>query len=658
MPDRVQGLPLKDVLLRFLDPWGHKGTGWMISEIMGRSPGIQGALETLRRQGLTVREVRPCIAELPYLGFPALMHLGGDLWYVLLERRQDGTKILDAEGERTVCLEALDAAFEGPALEIVEALPREKRVLRLLGPVLLREKGVLVQVALASLGLQLLALAIPQFTRIAMDRALPEGAGNLLQLVVLGLVLTALGRACVGWLREQAVLFLESRLESVISRGYLSHLLSLPFPFLSGKTLGDLLQAQAGLDAARTLLTDRLVGAVLDGALALLYLAAMGASLGGPTLLVVLVSLGLATVTLVIGRMQARIQRQEVEGRAKEFGYLVELIRGITTLKSAGAEETGVRSWLGHLTAWMGLSLHRQRLGIWGEVGLEGVRHGTSVVLLIWGGKAILDGGLKVGSLMAFLQMASGFLGAVLGLAQAYLGLEVLRPQLAKVDAILEVDPEPLPPVQAPVAPGPVVLEDVWFRYGEDLPWVLKGYNLRVEPGEKRWLNAPSGFGKSTLMRLMAGLYVPQRGSLSIGGLKPSEAQSGLVYLPQFVQLYGGSIFENLRVLSGGASRAKIIDASKASGLESMVAEWPMGYDTILQQGGGSLSGGQRQLIALTAVMASDRPVLLLDEAMANLDWLRRSWIADNPWFEGRTLIYASHDAGLGAEERPGAMEK
>ena len=83
-----------------------------------------------------------------------------------------------------------------------------------------------------------------------------------------------------------------------------------------------------------------------------------------------------------------------------------------------------------------------------------------------------------------------------------------------------------------------------------------------------------------------------------------------------------------------------------------------MGYDTILQQGGGSLSGGQRQLIALTAVMASDRPVLLLDEAMANLDWLRRSWIADNPWFEGRTLIYASHDAGLGAEERPGAMEK
>lgn len=651
MPEGIQGLPLKEILLRFLDAWNHKGSDWMISEIMDRSPGIHGAQETLRRHGFMVREVQPSIAELNFLGLPALMRQGGDIWYVLLERGRYETRVLDSEGERTVPIDALAATFEGPALEITEAMPWRKKVLRLIGPVLLREKGVLVQVALASLGLQLLALAMPQFTRIAMDRAIPEGAGALLQLVVLGLVLTALGRAWVGWLREQAVLFLESRLETIISRGYLSHLLSLPFPFLNKKTLGDLLQAQAGLGAARDLLTEHLVGAVLDGALALLYLVAMWVSLGGPTLLVVGVSLGLATVTLIIGRMQAAIQRQEVEGRTKEYGYLVELIRGIATLKSAGAEELGVRRWMGHLTAWMGLSLQRQRLGIWSEVGLEGVRQGTSAALLIWGGKLVLDGGLKVGSLMAFLQMASGFLGAVLGLAHAYLGLELLRPQLARVDAILEVDPEPLPPVQVPATLGPVVLEDVWFRYGEDLPWVLKGYNLRVEPGEKCWLKAPSGFGKSTLLRLMAGLYTPQRGNLTIGGLKPSEVRSRLVYLPQFVQLYGGSVMDNLKLFSGGIPRSKIVEASEASGLASVVEGWPMGYETILSQGGGSFSGGQRQLVALTAVMASDRPLLLLDEAMANLDWLRRSWISDSPWFEGRTLIYASHDAGLGVEE-------
>jgi ABC-type bacteriocin/lantibiotic exporter with double-glycine peptidase domain len=176
----------------------------------------------------------------------------------------------------------------------------------------------------------------------------------------------------------------------------------------------------------------------------------------------------------------------------------------------------------------------------------------------------------------------------------------------------------------------------------------LKGYSLRVELGERRWIHAPSGFGKSTLLRIIAGLYPPDQGLVSVGGLAPADAKSQLVYLPQFVQLYGGSILENLRLLSGGANHDRLMAAAETTGLGQLAQTLPMGYNTVLPQGGGSLSGGQRQLVALTAVMASDRKLLLLDEAMANLDWMSRDWLHQSDWFRDRTIIYASHEARLG----------
>ncbi len=126
-----------------------------------------------------------------------------------------------------------------------------------------------------------------------------------------------------------------------------------------------------------------------------------------------------------------------------------------------------------------------------------------------------------------------------------------------------------------------------------------------------------------------------------------SRAYPSCFYLPQFTQIYAGSILDNLRFLSGGGVDYDcLMEAAEATGLDDLVGALPMGYDTLLAQGGANLSGGQRQLVALTAVMASDRRLVLLDEAMANLDWVSRAWLHGSPWFRDKTVIYASHDAG------------
>jgi ABC-type bacteriocin/lantibiotic exporter with double-glycine peptidase domain len=230
-----------------------------------------------------------------------------------------------------------------------------------------------------------------------------------------------------------------------------------------------------------------------------------------------------------------------------------------------------------------------------------------------------------------------------------------LRPQLRKAEELLSREPEPAPS-QGPAEEGPVaaVMEGVWFRYGPALPWVLEGYHLRLEAGAKLRLAGPSGFGKTTVLRLLAGLYPPERGQVRVGGAAPRDARDRIAYLPQFVRIFGGSVLDNLRVFSHGAGLEAIRAMAARTGLEAWVATLPMGYQTLLPPGGRNLSGGQRQLIALTGALASGRPLLLLDEALANLDAECAARIQDLLAYGFWTVVAASHapvrDFGKGAE--------
>jgi ABC-type bacteriocin/lantibiotic exporter with double-glycine peptidase domain len=234
----------------------------------------------------------------------------------------------------------------------------------------------------------------------------------------------------------------------------------------------------------------------------------------------------------------------------------------------------------------------------------------------------------------------------VLGLVRVHVLFTILRPQLAKTREVLDRTPEK----RSNRRPGgssqsvTVVMENVWFRYRPDGPWITKGYSDRIQAGAKHYITGPSGFGKSTILRLLAGLYVPEEGSISIGGLSPQAAVNDILYLPQFVNLFSGSILENLRLLSGGAPMARLFDAAELTGLDALVESLPMKYQSIVTPGGKGLSGGQRQLIALTAAVASDRRLFLLDEAMSNIDPIRAAALWKLLDRVPATVVAARHD--------------
>jgi ATP-binding cassette, subfamily B, bacterial len=605
----------------------------------------ESLVEPLERAGIQARLALIEAVEVAYLDLPTLLQLKDGSWVVLRDRARGEVDLATLGGLVTVELEGLAPHLTGYAFDLAPALPPGKGLWDRIRKLVLQHGRALAMLVAATVLLQLLALVVPHITAAVMNNALPDRARSTLKVIAVGVVLVAAFQAWLGFLRERILLFLTTRVTVSAERGLLMHLLRLPFNVLDRMTMGERLQAITGMSIARELAADRTVAALLDGATAVTFVAAMLVMAAAPTAAVVLVALAMAVIAIAVGTGQARLQAREVVAQAREQSYLSELLNGVATIKASGAEDQGLGRWVQRFAAQRELALRRQRLGTLSDVGLDALRQGLSALILVWGGSLVLDDKLQVGTLFAFVQLASGFLSAIMGFVKTYLSMVVARPQLARTQAVLEQVPQRRPARGSRNRSGgaPVVIEDVWFRYGPDRPWIVKGYSNQVDAGAKQVVTGPSGFGKSTILRMLAGLCVPEEGSISIGGLSPHAATPDILYLPQFVSLYSGSIAENLRILSGGASVSRILKASEATGLSALVDSLPMRYNTVLAPGGRSISGGQRQLIALTAALASGRKLLLLDEALSNIDPIRAAGLRELIESVSATVIEARH---------------
>ena len=647
MPDGLSGPEALWCLLRLQGREGSLAAFREAYPAEGPEDGLcslDALVPLLAKAGLQARPARIQGGDLPFLQLPTLVRLRDRSWLVLKGRTRSGYLVLGASGPRSLEAPDLAGRLSGEVLDLSPGLPRDGSLWARLRGLLGHHRPVLVTIVAATVALQVLGLVTPALTAVIMNRALPDGARSLLTLVAAGAVLMAAFQAWTGYVRGRALLYFTQRMARSAERGLLEHILALGYPHLRKRTLGAWLQAFGGFTAAREVVVEKTLGVLLDGTLALVLLGVMAFLLPGPAALVAATTLVMAGATVLAGRVEARLQAREVEVGVQEQGYLSELLAGIATVKASGTEAQRLRAWRALFRKGLLLSVRRGRITLWANTGMGLLAKGVEAGVLVWGGLLVVRGALNLGAFLAFLQLATAFMGAVQGLVATCLALIVLGPQLAKASEILALprEPEALPE-PASRSPEALVLRGVRFRYRPEGPWVLDGFALEVAAGGKARLTGPSGWGKSTVLRLLAGLEAPDQGDVLVGGKAPREVRHKLLYLPQFVQLQGGSLLENLTVFSGGASREAILRAAAATGLDAFVATLPMGFRTLLPHGGRTLSGGQRQWLALTAAVASGRGVLLLDEPMASLDPVLASRLeavlASGDW----TLVTAGH---------------
>ena len=593
--------------------------------------------------GLRARAVRVTeIENLENLPSRTVLHWQFHHFVVLERTTSEGAWIVDpAVGRRLVGWNELRTAFTGIAVTLEPAAgftseERRQGGVRRYVRQLLRESPTLARVLGISVLLQLLALALPLLTGIVVDRVVPRGDAGLLMVLALGLAVIVAFHFLATLIRARLLLRLRVQLDSRMTLDFLDHLVDLPYSFFQQRAAGDLMARLNSNARVHEILTSDALSGALDGMLVSLYLIILLAV--HPVLGLIVLALGALRVLVFLA---LRWRHQELMSRSLQTetasrSYQVEMLGGIETLKSLGAERRAVEHWSNLFADELNVVLERGRLSATFDSLLSALTTASPFVVLVYGALEVVRGDLTLGTMLAVSALATGFFAPLSTLVSTALQMQMLKSYFERIDDVLESPPEQPrgASLARPRLEGRITLDRVSFRYSPASPLVVDDVSLDIAAGSFVALVGPSGAGKTTLAHLLAGLYRPTTGrilydGMDLTGLDLRAVRSQLGIVNQQPSLFTGSIASNLSLADPSLPRARLIEAARLAQIHDDIANMPLGYDTLLGEGGFAMSGGQQQRIALARALVHRPAILLLDEATSSLDTATERRIQD-----------------------------
>jgi ATP-binding cassette subfamily B protein len=492
---------------------------------------------------------------------------------------------------------------------------------------LLTRPGLLAEIAITSVLIQLLALSVPLLTGALVDRVVPRSDYHLLWLLGIGLGAMVLFHFLSTLVRGHLLVHLRTLMDRQMTPGFMAHLVRLPYAFFQVRPAGDLILRASSNAMVREVLTSGALSAFLDGTLACIYLALILTA----NLRMGLLAAGLGLLQVaVLAMARRRYQELTAEGlsaQARSQSFLVQMLGGMETLKSGGAEGRALTTWSSLFAQELSASLTRGRLTASTDALFAALRTISPLIMLFAGGTLVLGHQMTLGTMLALQAMSGGFLTPLSSLVNTTLQLQTVRSHLDRLNDVLDSPPEQ--PVQRPAPAGPlrgeITLDRVSFQYGPFTPPTVQDVTLTIRPGQFVAIVGRSGSGKSTLGKLLLGLYQPASGTIRYDGADLAELDLGTVraqvgVVPQNPFLFGTSIRANITLSDPAIGMDEVVRAAGLAQIHEDILQMPLGYDSPLNDSGNSLSGGQRQRVALARALVHRPAVLLLDEATSALD--------------------------------------
>ncbi len=591
-------------------------------------------VEAARSFGLRARAVKVAPDKLKFLTPGSILHWEMNHFVVFESAQRGHVRVIDpAVGPRRIPMDDVARMLTGVALVFeptVALLAEDKRPKTRWARYkrwIFGVRGYWSRILLASIALQIVALAVPGLMGVTVDKIVPRQDYHLLQLIAAGVLMVASFQFLAGFLRSHLLLHLRTYIDAEMALELLEHLLDLPYAFFQQRSAGDILMRLGSGSQIRELLTSGAMSALLDGSLVIVYfvLLVVAAPLLGMAALAIAVVQAL--VFVLVGRRNSELMAEQLATQAKLSGFQVEMLAGMESVKSMGAEHRMVTRWASLYVDTLNVSLDKGRLlaGFSTLVGSFSFVGPISLVLL--GAKMVLDGELSLGGMLALAALGSGFLGPVNTLVSTAMQLQLLSGFMARIEDVLDSPSERRREAagRGKSLTGNVELSRVSFRYDPKGALVVDDVSLSVAQGELVAIVGASGSGKSTLARLIAGLYRPIDGRIAFDGVPleqwdPPDLRSQLGMVTQDTRLFAATIRDNIAMLDAEVPLDRVEAAARKAHIHDDVMLMPMGYDTLLSDGGASLSGGQRQRIALARALLMEPIVMVLDEATSALD--------------------------------------
>lgn len=519
-------------------------------------------------------------------------------------------------------------------------------------PEILRNRSTFRDIVIAAVLLQVLALALPIFIQIVLDKVLIHQAYTTLYVLAAGVSIAILFDAAFNYLRRSLLVYASARIDVRTSTRTFERLLSLSIDFFERVSAGVITKHMQQVEKIREFLTGRLLLTLLDATSLLIVIPLLFMYSKVLAALVLGFSAITAGVIAALVPVYRRRLRALYEAEGQRQAYLVETINGMETVKALATEPLRQREWdtRSAQAAQSHFRVGRISTGAQAVIGL--LEKLLTVAVIGFGAQRVFDGHLTVGALVAFNMLSSrvtGPLGQIVSLVHSYqeAGLSVRM-----LGEIMNRRPERNPGLRglrAPIAGG-IEFDHVTFRYSDSATPALDDVSLTIKPGEVFGIVGRSGSGKTTFTRLVRAMYSLQLGSVRIDGhdireidLPHLRSQVGVVLQQCF--LFRGTIRENIGSTKPDAALEEIVAAATASGADEFIRNLPQGYDTILEEGGTNLSGGQQQRIAIARALLRQPRILILDEATSALDPESEAIVQANlsGIAKGRTVIIVSH---------------
>lgn len=619
---------------------------------------LKNAMAIATELGFSCRPVRTDLGDLAKLKAPAVLHWNFSHFVVLKKADRRGIVIHDpAVGARRYPWSEVSDHFTGIALELMPKEPfaggHEQHSLSLrsllgAGSGLKRSLSLVVELSAIA---QLFALVSPFYIQIVVDEVLIKHDADLLITLAVGFALLTLFSVASRCIRSLAELSLVNQLNLLLSVRLFSHLIRLPLEFFSKRPIGDVLSRFGSLRPLQELISGSAVATLIDGFMVIGAIILM--MLYSP-LLTAVSTLGLAVygaLRLAVYRSYRNRTHDEIVAQAEVESLLVESVQNISSVRSYSKEGQREADWYNKLTGAVDRSFRVRRLEI-GHETAEGLCTGLEHLVVIYlGATLVLDGGLTIGMLYAFLAYRSHLNAAVTSLIEQLVHFRMAGLHLERLADIVATPTDsgtaPSSSFRRPLEAG-LRAEGLCYQHGAGERAVFTDLELEIPLGSFLAIHGPSGSGKTTLLKLLSGHLKLQMGQLLIDdlpfdGFGMSSYRAATACVLQEDRLLSGSLRDNVTFFDPEPDGERLEQAVRAAMILEDVMAMPMGFDSLVGDMGSALSAGQEQRLLIARALYQQPTILFLDEGTAHLHEALEHRIFENLRELGITCVYISH---------------
>lgn len=616
-------------------------------------------LRAARKYGLEAKGYKMTLDGLLECTPPCIIHWNFNHFVVWEGRKGKYAYINDpGMGRRKLTIEEVDDCFTGIVLTFAKTAGFEKMKKKrtLLGFIRERLRGQLASlVALVAIGLCLVipGMVIPIFSQVFVDDILLGGNTKWITAFLAVMLLTVLLRAALTFCRGMLLEKLQNKMALVSAHKFLSHLFRLPMSFFDQRYSGDLAERVENNNNVSTFLAGDLAETVLNIMVAAFYLILL--LLYSPAL--TWIGIGSVAVNILLMKCSSdaiantTMKLQQDQGRL--VGSIFAGLNITSTLKASGAENEYVGRIQGYYAKTI---LMEQKLGKLQEM-LNAIPETadeiTGVLVMMAGGVLVIRGEMTAGMLIAYSGLLGSFTEPVNQLVGFIRKIQTLKADMSRVEDIMKyqedekfTDYETVP--MTTKLSGEIELKDISFGYSIlDHP-LVENFDFHLDSGKSIAFVGASGCGKSTVSKIVSGLYLPWNGEIMMDHIPvrniPKEIlSSSISTVSQNITLFSGTIRDNLTMWNRNILEEDMVKAAKDACIHDAITVRPGAYDFMLTEGGGNLSGGQRQRLEIARALVTNPSILIMDEATSALDPIVEKEIIDNIKRRGCTCVIVAH---------------